>query len=229
MYATYESNGRRATTRRTWLAAGGALVALLVVLLLVMAACNARSGRTDPLAGGDGLATPGAGVGAQQPAAGTGGEDPGQTDPGGDGGQQPPGENPDPEPPGQPEQDPEPEPDPEPMSIEVSVAGPPPTKTCHATGKITIVGGDSQVNVTYRWYRLDLPPHPNPALPPAPLPQVLEEKTLPIPPASEIIVKSPDFPEGDAYNLVWLVVTIPDQVASQQVKYGECAELGISP
>jgi hypothetical protein len=25
------------------------------------------------------------------------------------------------------------------------------------------------------------------------------------------------------------VVTIPDQVSSQQVKYGECAELGISP
>jgi hypothetical protein len=242
MYATYQTSGTRRPSHRTWLAVGLGLVAVLVVLFLAVAACTARGNDSQagaiatPTATGD--AATGVGAGGENSGgenAGDG-EDSGDGNPGGgdgdgggdagDGGE---GENP-----GEGDDggedtggdDGDGGEEPAEPSIEVTVFGPPPTATCQATGKIAIVGGDSQVLVTYRWYRLDLPPHLNPALPNAPLPVMMEEKTLPIPPASEITVKSPKFPTDDSTNVVWLAVTIPDQTVSQQVAYGKCAELG---
>lgn len=87
---TYEtSDRRRHATRRTWLAASGAAAALLVVLALVVAAYQARTDRTDPLAGAAGTPSAASPAPTASPEAdqaeGTdeAGEDTGQTGTGG--------------------------------------------------------------------------------------------------------------------------------------------------
>lgn len=210
---------------RPWLVIGAVLTALTVVLLAGAVACRGSSG--DPVAAPAGTSPP-AGATTPSPAEGEDDEADGdsgdQADPAGGG--QPAGGQPGGQPGGGPGAEPEDPPAPEspaPREVTVTVADPPVTPGCTATGRITVTGGEYPVELTYRWYLWRVV-NGIPLLLPLSDPQVT---TLDEP--GQVELTSPDFPSHTSENPVQLRVDDSGQmVQTPLVTYPACHQPGFT-